>query len=157
MGVRRFDTIFYSLFLEDESLGGLSMDGKEISHLVWSDPETVLAEADSEKIELAPPQVYELTRMAKFGEMSALKKAVLSGQSNGVESMMPVIYACRDGVLSALPGDDLYPGEPDYEGKATGGVMPVLDKTIDELMKQCSNPHRAYRYKDTIKWHYVGP
>lgn len=120
LGARRFDTIFYSLFLPEIPLQGVSLDDKEVTELCWTEPLAMLEDAKAGKLELAPPQVYEFTRMARFDNIEDLKKDVLIRDKEGVSTTFPVFFKCPDCTLSVLPGDELYPTNPDFEGKQPG-------------------------------------
>ncbi|TRY64117.1 hypothetical protein TCAL_00446 [Tigriopus californicus] len=120
LGTRRFDTIFYSHFLPQIPLQGVSFDDKEVTELCWTEPLAMLEDAKAGKLELAPPQVYEFTRMARFEKIEDLEKDVSSRAKQGVSTTFPVLFKCPDCTLSVLPGDELYPETPDFQGKQPG-------------------------------------
>ena len=82
------------------------MDDKEITDVHWTDPKTILAESLAEKLWLAPPQVYELTRMAQFESAGSLEAVCKMRKEQGCETWLPLFYKCNDGTLSCLPGNN---------------------------------------------------
>ncbi len=133
-GQRRFDTIFYAAFLDDgkpEYSG--QHDDKEMTAMQWSDPELMLLQHWDNALVLAPPQVYELTRLRAANEMSDLKMFGEKLKSVGVSTWLPVFFPCTDGIISALPGDELYPSEPDFTGERNEAPSSMLqDMSIEE-------------------------
>lgn len=126
-GPRRFDTIFYMSFC-DEADFEATLDQKEVSEVRWEDPLTMLEDAWAEKLWLAPPQIYELSRMRRFQKLEDLKAFTEGRALKGLSSMLPVLRVLKDGGrLSTLPGDELYPDEPDWTGE--GPELPALDMT----------------------------
>ena len=135
-GNRRFDTIFYSVYLEERPRGG-SEDDKEMTAMRWGDPDEILTEHHNGEIVLAPPQVYELTRMRTVSAMSELCDFSKRLAPMGVNTWLPVIYPCSDGFVSVLPGDELYPEEPDFTGERDLPPSPLLmDLTTEEACQK---------------------
>ena len=135
-GNRRFDTIFYSVYLEERPAGA-SEDDKEMTAMRWGDPDEILTEHHTGDIVLAPPQVYELTRMRTVSAMSELRDFSKRLEPMGVNTWLPVIYPCSDGFISVLPGDELYPEEPDFTGERDLPPSPLLmDLTGEEACKK---------------------
>ena len=135
-GNRRFDTVFYSVYLEERPAGA-SEDDKEMTAMRWGDPDEILTEHHKGDIVLAPPQVYELTRMRTVSAMSELRDFSKRLEPMGVNTWLPVIYPCSDGFVSVLPGDELYPEEPDFTGERDLPPSPLLmDLTGEEACKK---------------------
>ena len=124
-GNRRFDTIFYSVYLGEKPRGG-SEDDKEMTAMRWIEPSAMLESHWAGEKVLAPPQVYELTRMRAAATMSELHNFSEKLKPMGVNTWLPVIYPCTDGFLSVLPGDELYPEEPDFTGEMDLPPPPLL-------------------------------
>lgn len=92
----------------------------------------MLEEHTQERVFLAPPQVYELSRFYSFKNYDDFKQFVINRETKGCERWLPVIGTYIDGAISALPGDEMYPEEPDLIGK-----KPVQDypKKLKELVR----------------------
>lgn len=56
---------------------------------------------------LAPPQVYELTKLKKFYHSNKLEKFSRYVDSNGCQQFTPVPVKMMDGEVFLLPGKDL--------------------------------------------------
>lgn len=99
----------------------------------------MLEEHTQERVFLAPPQVYELSRFHSFNDYNNFKQFVINRESKGCSRWLPVISTYIDGAISALPGDELYPTEPDLIGK-----KPVQDypKKLKDLIKSDSKLNR---------------
>ena len=54
-GARRFDTIFYTAFLDN--VEGACLDDIEVTDLTWTDPESILEDAKAKKLWVAPPRI----------------------------------------------------------------------------------------------------
>ena len=80
---RRFDTMFYTTFLE-EPFDSVSIDKEdrsgEVTSLQWSCPEQVRMDKESF---LAPPQIYELSQFSKFESMNKLIESCARRQEEG--------------------------------------------------------------------------
>lgn len=122
----RFDTIFYVGFSDRLPRDEAVKDGAEISKVVWSDPETLLAESSQQKLWLAPPQVYELSRIANFSDFNAFKTFSSVRSSKGCCTWMPMKVDLADGTVFLYPQDELYPDEPDFAGGQDGQVRSQL-------------------------------
>lgn len=105
-GGRRFDTIFYTAFVDDAHQA--TMDEVEITDLCWTDPESILDQAKNQKLWLAPPQVYELNVVKACQDIQSQKEDSMRRNAKGVETWMPVFIKCKDGRLSILPGLNLH-------------------------------------------------
>jgi len=77
----------------------------------------MLDEHSTADVFLAPPQVYELSRLCNFKEFDALRQFAAERQSLGIERWLPVISTFQDGAVALLPGDEFYPEQPDILGR----------------------------------------
>ena len=68
------------------------------------------------KLWLAPPQFWEISRIANLSSFDNLKDFSMKREMKGCETWLPILKFCTDGHYSIYPGDDLYPEEPDYVG-----------------------------------------
>lgn len=64
----------------------------------------MLEEHAQEKVFLAPPQVYELSRIHKLSNFDAVKEFAQTRQPLGVNRWLAVICTYNDGAISFLPG-----------------------------------------------------
>lgn len=138
-GGRRYDTAFYLCCL-GQGPPEASHDQAEMTACQWSSPLEALELFKSQDMWIAPPQFYELYRLCNFSSLHDLHKFGSKRASEGCERWMPVILVASDGHIQLLPGDELYPDDPDL----TGERKPILtsNKKIEDLMKGASKLHR---------------
>ncbi|XP_033754942.1 nucleoside diphosphate-linked moiety X motif 19-like [Pecten maximus] len=136
---RRFDTAFYVCVLDH--MPPALQDNTETVHAEWSSPDKLLI--DRSEGGLAPPQVYELCRMLHFTDADKLNQFAWSRAKtcSRVERYFPVPCICKDGIIVLYPGDELYPEEPDFEGK---NPFTTYDFTMEELKKKYPRMNRAF-------------
>lgn len=112
------------------------------------------------EIQLAPPQIYELARLARFDKVEALNTFVQHRESSGLIQFVPLLGKCSDGVrLAILPGkltmmctflfltllllsgDDLYPKKLDFNVSD----QPLIEfrSTAKEMREKSKCLHRA--------------
>lgn len=115
VGHKRCDTMFYICFLELEPK--VVLDNEEVTTLKWCTPTSMLDEHSTADIFLAPPQVYELSRLCNIKEFDALRQFAAERQTFGVDRWLPVISTYQDGAVALLPGDEFYPEHPDIMGR----------------------------------------
>lgn len=137
VGHRRYDTMFYVCCLDKQP--EVVLDHSEVITLKWCTPQEMLEEHATNAVFLAPPQVYELSRLIHFNSFQALHKFAKQREEKGVERWLPVIITCKDGAISLLPGDDMYPRKPDYLGR---WPSPDYDVSVDEMRKRYTGLHR---------------
>jgi len=138
---RRFDTLFYTASVE--SVPSTVLDQQEVSNIRWSDPATLLQQYHDRQFWLAPPQVYELSRLSNFKQQEDLVKFSHSRHSKGLITWLPVREKCSDGVVSLLPGDSRYPSNPDYVGDPdTKQVKREYTGTLQESSNNCDQHNR---------------
>ena len=53
---------------------------------------------------LAPPQLYELCRMANFDHAEKLKTFAKTKQLSGIEQWLPIRHQAEEGFMTVLPG-----------------------------------------------------
>lgn len=128
VGHKRFDTMFYMCCLERQPK--VVLDNTEVTTLKWVTAPEMLDEHVQERVFLAPPQVYELSRIANLHNFDAVKTFAESRQKLGTERWLPVIATYTDGALSVLPGDDGYPENPDIIGRKP---VPDFPQSLAEM------------------------
>ncbi|XP_054720302.1 acyl-coenzyme A diphosphatase NUDT19-like isoform X2 [Uloborus diversus] len=137
VGHRRYDTMFYLCCLPRQP--DVLLDKGEVTVMRWCTPEEMLEDNSTNAVFLAPPQVYELSRMIPIQSYHELKEFAKNREPKGCERWLPIISTTMDGALSLLPGDDLYPKEPDYKGISKPVEFPYA---IEDLRTQSKNLHR---------------
>ncbi|CAH1779779.1 unnamed protein product [Owenia fusiformis] len=135
---RRYETAFFLCCVDHLPI--TTHDEKETVKFGWLTPDEVYEDFKNEKLWIAPPQVYELARIANFSKYDDLLKFSKERATEGCEQIMPVISMCTDGRLSLYPGDDLYPSNPDYIGDRDPPL--IIDSTIEESRGQAKNLNR---------------
>ncbi|NWJ01638.1 NUD19 protein, partial [Crypturellus undulatus] len=116
--------------------------------LQWLSPPEAIEHFKSQEIWLAPPQFYELCRLCNFSSLQELHKFSSERALEGCERWMPVILSASDGYMQLLPGDELYPEDPDYTGEKK--ITLSTDKKVEDLMKGGSIFHRIVRKNNDL-------
>ncbi|XP_063169331.1 acyl-coenzyme A diphosphatase NUDT19 [Candoia aspera] len=139
-GGRRYDTAFYLCCCLGQGPSAASHDRREVAACRWSTPSEAVELFNSQEIWIAAPQFYELCRLCHFSSLHDLERFASERALEGCERWMSVVLMASDGHMHLLPGDDLYPKDPDF----TGERKPVLttNKKIEELMKEAKSLHR---------------
>lgn len=132
---KRFDTLFYICCLDCEDLPEALVDETEVTQVEWKSPTEYLSHFQtSENRSMAPPQIYELGKLMEFINLDHLHDFSRTHGSEGMKCWMPIFKMCTDGLMIILPGDHLYPEEPDFEGKnevTNEATMRTLDEQIN--------------------------
>lgn len=150
----RFDTMFYISFIDDVShFSPPTSDGdKEVTEADFKFPKEALKSHLKGDIWLAPPQFYELSRLAAFSSFSKLKSFSKARATNhGIHTWFPVVANCQNGTVALYPGDDAYPSNPDING--TGNQPKMIDATdftIEEYSKFAGKKNRMESTNQTI-------
>uniref|UniRef100_A0A8C8R818 Acyl-coenzyme A diphosphatase NUDT19 n=1 Tax=Pelusios castaneus TaxID=367368 RepID=A0A8C8R818_9SAUR len=139
LGGRRYDTAFYLCCLE-EGPPHTSQDEQEVTGFQWSSPPEAIELFKAKEIRFAPPQFYELCRLCNFSSLCDLHSFGSNRALEGCERWMAVILAASDGYIHLLPGDELYPKDPDYTGEKK--LFLSTDKNVKELMEEGIRLHR---------------
>ncbi|KAJ7406683.1 tudor domain containing 12 [Willisornis vidua] len=132
-GGRRYDTAFYLCCLEQRPPHA-SQDDQEVTAVRWSSPPEAIECFKSQEIWFPPPQFYEFCRLCNFSSLSQLQQFSSERALEGCERWMPVLLAASDGYIQLLPGDELYPEDPDYTGEKK--IIMSTDKKVEDLMKE---------------------
>ncbi|XP_062996988.1 acyl-coenzyme A diphosphatase NUDT19 [Elgaria multicarinata webbii] len=138
-GGRRYDTAFYLCCL-GQGPPQASHDEVELTACQWSTPSEALELFKSKDIWIAPPQFYELRRLCNFSSLHDLHRFGFERASEGCERWLPVLLVAPDGHMQLLPGDELYPEDPDVTGERKPNL--ATHKRIEDLMKGANNLHR---------------
>ncbi|XP_051485587.1 acyl-coenzyme A diphosphatase NUDT19 [Apus apus] len=138
-GGRRYDTAFYLCCLEERP-PRTSQDDQEVTAFLWSAPPEAIERFKSQEMWFAPPQFYELCRLCNFSSLHELHKFSSDRALEGCERWLPVMLTASDGFIQLLPGDELYPEDPDYTEEKK--IIMSTDKKVEDLMKEGSVFHR---------------
>lgn len=106
-GASRFDTAFFICCLQD--VPDTLQDQKEIVRFQWSTPVEILKSYRDRQLWIAPPQIYELSRMCRLPRLADLHQFSHERAVEGCEQWLPVLSSEGEGFISALPGDRLHP------------------------------------------------
>ncbi|XP_062551728.1 acyl-coenzyme A diphosphatase NUDT19-like [Armigeres subalbatus] len=136
---RRFETAFYLVALDEKP--AVYAEPHEVSEFMWDTPAGLLQAHREEKLWLAPPQCYELTRLSHLYDIDQIVHFAKERNNKGSTLYCPVQYQCSDAVVFLLPGDDHYP--KDYDYITTHDFEKHKDLPAEELRKQAKNVHRA--------------
>jgi len=145
-GKRRFDTLFYVAHLP--SIPETILDQAEISAVEWTTPAAILSSFYNRQLWLAPPQVYELCRLLNFSDQQQLKEFTRTRHREGCITWLPVRLQCDDGLLSILPGDSMYPEDPDYHGDQQKKDLTVYKGSMQDCLEASAQTNRLV-FKDT--------
>ncbi|KAK4303788.1 hypothetical protein Pmani_024228 [Petrolisthes manimaculis] len=137
VGNRRYDTAFYITFMD--KLPKVVFDETEMSGLQISSPQSLLEKWHRGEFSVGPPQLHELQRLLNFPHFDDLKRFAEVRGRKGMDEYFNVRILTPEGIIVVLPGDDLYPTEPDYLGDEPQLEM---DCSMEELRKSANKLHR---------------
>ncbi|KAL5021312.1 hypothetical protein ScPMuIL_000467 [Solemya velum] len=112
---RRFDTAFFICVLDN--IPTAVHDAKETIASQWSTPDEVIRNYSQSRIGVAPPQLFEISRLLNFHDVGKLEGYMWERSGDVIERILPVAIHCDDGIIVVYPGDDLYPENPDVYGE----------------------------------------
>ena len=146
----RFDTIFFIALFSGQMPNSdhvMAPDGdREVSEVECFSPAEAVNLHVNEKIWLAPPQCYELSRLNtlfKSGNLSDLRTfAQQRALRHGLSTWFPIQALCRDGHAALYPGDDWYPSQPDLTGTLERKVLDKRQWSLQECRQQCQHLNR---------------
>ncbi|XP_058818651.1 acyl-coenzyme A diphosphatase NUDT19-like [Topomyia yanbarensis] len=137
---RRFETAFYLIALDE--MPPVLPEAHEVDSYFWDTPADLLLAHKEEKIWLAPPQFYELTRLSHLYDIDDVVNFGKNRNYKGSTLLCPVQYFCSDATVFVLPGDDQYPNDYDYV-TAHDDLEKYKDLTAEQFRSQAKNLHRA--------------
>lgn len=150
--LRRYNTIFYLAFLDDEP--EICHDGEEVTNSLWMHPDKVMLLRKEYKI--APPQFVEMSRLCRWTNIQDLKTFV-EKSLEGIQEWEPVVVTCKnkENTIYFFPGDTLYENlkQETYRHyqkfmatKKPEGLNKIpsmkLSQTIEELQHKNENMNR---------------
>ncbi|XP_009866010.1 PREDICTED: nucleoside diphosphate-linked moiety X motif 19, mitochondrial [Apaloderma vittatum] len=114
--------------------------GRKGRFFKWTSPPEAIERFKSQEIRFGPPQFYEFCRLCNFSSLHELHKFSSDRALEGCERWMSVTLSASDGYIVLLPGDELYPEDPDYTGEKK--IVMSTDKKVEDVMKEGSVFHR---------------
>ncbi|XP_070569624.1 acyl-coenzyme A diphosphatase NUDT19-like isoform X1 [Ptychodera flava] len=135
---KRYNTAFFMCCMDVIPGPDMTPDHQEIVKSEWLSMPKIIEFGVSRKILLGPPQKYELGRIFNFKKFSDLSEFVQVRGKKGMECLFPVAMKTKDGIISLLPGDSLYPENPDL----VNIDAETVDATGDESTRQCAHLNR---------------
>ncbi|EDW13470.2 nucleoside diphosphate-linked moiety X motif 19 [Drosophila mojavensis] len=130
-----YETVFYMVFLQSQP--SLLIEPTEVKEGLWRSPLELLRLHQNQELFFLPPQIYELGRLYSINDFQKLCHFASQRGQLGCTMFMPVGYVCSDGMVFALPGDDLYVPEPHLVTK------PIeFSGTVAELNARSKYLHR---------------
>ncbi|XP_023032199.1 acyl-coenzyme A diphosphatase NUDT19 [Drosophila willistoni] len=108
---KRFETAFFLTALDTKP--NLNIEPNEVKDCAWRSPLDYVKLALDKQIWLPPPQFYELSRCLNFKSLTSLYDFAKQRSDKGLILFHPVMFKCLDGSVHLLPGDDVYPSDPD--------------------------------------------
>lgn len=94
------------------------------------------------KLWLPPPQFAEMRRLSTVPSIDKLVEIAKSRNGQAMQMGMPMQFKVKDGFLHVLPGDDLYPENPNYH-EADHDVDEYSEKTMDEMRAMAKHINRS--------------
>ncbi|CAL1532321.1 unnamed protein product [Lymnaea stagnalis] len=125
----RFDTAFFICCVDEAPL---IYDSEETEEGIWLSPSGILKACSQGIVPLAPPQLYELSRLTQFNTTDDLLSLSWKRSAYRAKRWMPVLVQCQDCTMIVLPGDDMYPENPDLTGEIGSGATEV-SQSFQEL------------------------
>ncbi|XP_030569813.1 nucleoside diphosphate-linked moiety X motif 19 [Drosophila novamexicana] len=129
------ETVFFMVFLDSQPI--LLAEPTEVKECLWRTPVEFLRMYQHEELWLMPPQIYELLRLLAIPDYRKLLHFATQRSILGTTLFLPVGYNCSDGMVFALPGDELYVAEPHL------AIEPInFPGSADELRARSTCLHR---------------
>ncbi|XP_018018298.1 acyl-coenzyme A diphosphatase NUDT19 [Hyalella azteca] len=139
----RYDTMFYTALLPHlELLPHMMSACSESSQLLVVRPSAAVQDHQCGSSWLAPPQLYEFGRLARFRSLAEVAAHVASRTGAGarvaaaVHTWTPQVYKSLDSFITTLPGDELY--DRNYTLDADGSA-PLLHCSSADLRSACAD------------------
>ncbi|XP_011297940.1 nucleoside diphosphate-linked moiety X motif 19, mitochondrial [Fopius arisanus] len=141
---KRFDTIFFLACMR--STPETECELSEIEELRWDGPGNLIN--PTAKVSLAPPQHYEIGRIAKFESIDNLLDFAVERSKIGCQLICPVRAKLSDGMVFLLPGDSMYPKETNFLEKQD---LDFTTMTIAEFRSTSESKNRMEVYDVEVK------
>ncbi|XP_077989597.1 acyl-coenzyme A diphosphatase NUDT19-like [Glandiceps talaboti] len=137
---KRYDTAFYLCCLDQIPGPEMTPDNTEMVKSKWMNPYRAIEMDRAHKISLVEPQTYEILRILNFNQFTKLYRFNQERSKMGMLRYFTQIVAAKDGIISILPGDNLY--DEDRDPCQVDGGMPHIEDTIEESCRKGQHFHR---------------
>ncbi|CAG7730799.1 unnamed protein product, partial [Allacma fusca] len=115
------------------------IDKFEAEDAEWATADELLDNYKEKKNMLMPPQLYELSRLRNIHTIEDMSKLLELRRQLGIERWLPQIVGTDNGMISILPGDELYPVNPSlFEHQE----IDAGDKALGESRNTAGKFHR---------------
>lgn len=105
-----YETAFFVTFLNE--IPKVLCEESEVKECLWLPPLNLLQMVRDTELFFLPPQIYEISRFIPYKSYEYLKKFSVARHKLGITMYHPIGYFCTDGIVSILPGDDFFTGDP---------------------------------------------
>lgn len=136
----RFDTAFFVSCIDEGPLIVPSIG--ETDQGIWMQPFPMLQAFQMGLTSIAPPQMYELCRLARLDGVDDLMSLSCHRAKHRSNRWIPVVMPCQNGLMFILPGDDMYPQDPDLTGEQDR--YNNREETFEELCVKYPRHNRAF-------------
>ncbi|CRL02674.1 CLUMA_CG015795, isoform A [Clunio marinus] len=137
---KRFETIFYLVALND--IPPILPECHEVQDYQWETPDEYLRLYKENQLWLPPPQFVEMRRLSTIKSIDKLVEIAKGRKDQEMETILPYQFKAKDGSIHVLPGDDLYPENPDFY-ECSYDINKYSDKTLEEMRSIAKNLLRA--------------
>lgn len=137
---RRFETAFFLVALDD--IPPVYPESHEVQEFMWESPDELLRKYHARELWLPPPQFFELRRLSTMHKIDELAQFAKNRSGKDMTLLMPMQFKTKDGFLHVLPGDDLYPANPNYK-ESDHNIEEYADKSFEEMRNMAKNLCRS--------------
>lgn len=74
----------------------------------WSTPDEVIRNYSQSRIGVAPPQLFEISRLLNFHDVGKLEGYMWERSGDVIERILPVAIHCDDGIIVVYPGKNTW-------------------------------------------------
>ncbi|EZA57441.1 hypothetical protein DMN91_008749 [Ooceraea biroi] len=143
MPTTRYNTIFYMACLPFKP--NAKYEANEMEGLKWETPQNLMMDSTV----LPPPQKYTIAQLAGLKDIDNLLDSAVERNKEGVQLYLPIFVQLKDGTVSVLPGDTVYPKEVNLLEKQI--IIDKSDVTIDEYREMTPMKNRLEFHDMGIK------
>jgi len=102
-------------------------------------------------INLLPPQIYEISRLANFRKLSNLIEFLIKCKNDPehrIERLLGICYKLPEAMILVMPGDEHYPSDASFS-------TPILssNRTLKDFDSDIQNRLVMMNKGDNRKWH----
>nr|XP_017108856.2 nucleoside diphosphate-linked moiety X motif 19 [Drosophila bipectinata] len=135
---RKYDTVYYITALEERSEKvTLLLEPEEVDSAHWMTPAEAWCSSQDGSIWLPFTLLYDTARLMNFRKRQELLDFAQERVIYGSTLVQPVYYRCSDCIFGVLPGDELYPSEPE---SCTQSI--ILPQSIEEINLKANQYNR---------------